>query len=1649
MLVVAVVSGYGQLGNTCGNAVHICNLYPFSRPGGAYGAASFQPQCFTYNGTSNTWYQFTPATSGTLAWSCTPTAANTELDWAVYDVTNGCANLVGNELACNAHNAAAVSAPIGMSSASGTVCPINSTGGAISAEFCPSITVTAGRTYAIFINNQSNNQSGWDFNWAGSTFTLTPPAITVSAGGSRTMCINQTITLNGTVNPSGAYTYQWSPLYNITNSNSLSPLVSPVVDTTYVLQVADATGCAAADSARVTMNGVSLPVNASVTPALVCPGQLVQLDANILPSVCGVTSPCIGGTTSSVVGGGNTSQPGGGTSTPTLMGNFNKSGRNQMLYLASELTTALGGPCTIKTLSFDLSPYNSNAQLDNFTISVACTNTTSLTTWENNLTVVYNSAGYQPVLNWNNFNLTNVFNWDGVSNLVVEICWYNASTFANQNNKAVCTTTAFTSYLNYYANFDVCGTTNAPTTSTLRPNIRFNYCVPDINNYNIVWTPSTGPNQVSNPSIARPTSNPVANTSYTVVVGTGACSGSRTVSVQVDTSTVSAGNDVNACPTTITTLTATVRGVPNPGPATFVWTTLAGVVVGNTQSVNVNPSVTTTYVVTMNGGACPKRDTITIFVGSLNVVPTVTNISCNGGTNGQISVTANGVPAYTYQWSLNANNGNVNPAINLAQGNYSVTVTDANGCSGSVTASVTQPTAYTISQTHTDVTCFSGNNGTITITPNGGTGVSTYSWSNSLPATNTQSNLTANTYTVTAHDANNCSMSLSVTIAQPTQITFGTATVQNVACFGGNTGSITVAPSGGNPGGYTYSWSQNAGLNSPTATGLTAAGSPYTVTVKDVNLCSGTVTYSITQPASALSLPTPTPVNVSCPGGSNGTATAVPSGGTTPYSYLWSPGAQNTATITGLTAQTYTVTVTDDSLCTASAAINITQPAPINITGTVTNVDCNGNATGGVVTNITNGAPPLSPQWSNQSANANLSNVTAGTYTVTVTDANSCTGSASFTITEPTPFVLNPATITNVSCLGASNGSITANPSGGVTPYRFQWSVPGTTATISNLPQGTYALTVTDLNNCVVTATYNITQPPTGITFLPPQIVDELCHGGNTGSITVNVSGGTGNRTYQWSHNATLGLPTASQLIAGAYTVTVSDANGCSITNTYTVNEPAAIIFATPTVTDVSCGGGSDGTAQVNPSGGTPGYTYAWNGAPGTNPKTGLAAGTYNVVVTDANNCTASTAVTINQPASLSSYTTSTDVKCHAGADGTMTMNVNGGNQPYKYSWSDPGHQVSQTATGLVAGTYYCTVTDNTGCSTSASGSITDPSEFKFTPSSTQVKCAGDQNGTISISGNGGTPPYTFSVTQDQANFVHQDPVTLAAEGLAAGLYLVIANDNNGCTKTDTISVASPVADSIIITTDSTSCFGPQYTDGAIHITGLTAQNMPYQYSVDSGLYQYSGDFYGLGAGLHSLVAQNNFGCLTYWQAVIGTPVEGFVSVLPKDTTLQLGESIQLSSSFYPYPTSAITNYNWSPAIALNCIDCPDPVAFPYNRQNQYVLTVTYNKGCIATDSLTIVVLNNLKVYIPNSFSPNGDGNNDVFLIYGEAIKTIDLKVFNRWGELIFKTENQFQGWDGTYKGEMQNPGVYVYDAKITFLDDKTNQRAGSITLIR
>ena len=816
---------------------------------------------------------------------------------------------------------------------------------------------------------------------------------------------------------------------------------------------------------------------------------------------------------------------------------------------------------------------------------------------------------------------------------------------------------------------------------------------------------------------------------------------------------------------------------------------------------------------------------------TIQVVTTdITTETCVGSSDATATAIAAGVAPFNYLWSDGQTTAT---ATNLTTGNYTVTVTDDAGCTGTALVEILlNPEGVWLMFTSTLVTCNGGSDGTAHVSVMTGVAPYTYIWNDPAGTTNADPiNLSAGQYTVTVTDSNGCSNYGPVTITEPTAIEIESNTT-NETCFGDADGTASVTVSGGIPG-YTYSWSN--GATSETISNLTAGD--YTITVMDANDCpsTATLTVDLTNPQIAIS-GNSTPV--SCYGGNDGSATVMVNSGNGPFTYLWSNGGAS-ATISNLTADDYTVTVTGANGCTSITTVSVPEPPELTVNTTPTsNVICFGGNDGSITVSSNGGTGTISYLWSNGAISETISNLTAGTYTVTATDENDCTASTSETITEPSELT-SIGSGTNVTVNGGNDGTATVIASGGTPGYTYLWNDGQTTATAINLTAGTYTVTVTDATGICTTITIvEIPEPPAlTITSTP-----DTC-GLNVGTATVIATGGTPGYTYLWSDGQT--TLTATNLIAGSYTASVTDALGLTSSISTTVIEEGSTIIATTSHSNETCVGSSDGSLSVSTIGGVGQMTFLWSNGATTFIVNNLSVGTYTVTVTDEIGCTASSTETIElSPEGVWVDITVTHVSCFNGNNGSADAVVNTGVAPYTYVWSNGGN--TSTISTLTAGDYTVSVTDVNGCIGIFTTTITQPTELIATTSSTNTTCELD-NGTATVTATGGTTDYTYLWSDGQT--------TATATNLTAGTYTATVTDANMCTAVSSTTISNTDLD-IITIASTTDPSGPLASDGAIDIEVSGGSGYTYEWSNGAT----TQDISGLTAGCYTVTVNNSVG---------------------------------------------------------------------------------------------------------------------------------------------------------------------------------------------
>ncbi|MBN8702010.1 MAG: T9SS type A sorting domain-containing protein [Bacteroidetes bacterium] len=663
-----------------------------------------------------------------------------------------------------------------------------------------------------------------------------------------------------------------------------------------------------------------------------------------------------------------------------------------------------------------------------------------------------------------------------------------------------------------------------------------------------------------------------------------------------------------------------------------------------------------------------------------------------------------------------------------------------------------------------------------------------YAWSTGS-ITNTTTGLSAGTYTVSVTDAVPCAQSFTVNVAQPSVIAVS-FTKSNISCNGLSNGLLVATPSGGAGAPYSYLWGN--GSTTSTISGLGVG--TYSVLVSDKNGCvSNLFTESITQPA-ALTVSLTSSNNVSCKAGTNGLINITTLGGTLQYSYSWS-NAATTEDLTSIGAGTYAVLVTDANACTQTFTTSITEPASaLTASASVANVICFGATTGSINLSATGGTAGYAYMWSNSATTEDVSGVAAGSYSVTITDGNACTLVKNYTLTQNTAITAS-ATVSNLTCFGNQNGSITLYSTLGGTPgYTYSWNNGATTANISGAASGNYNVTITDSQGCTSVLNYVITSP--SALSATTSVTHVVCNGGVGGVINLGVFGGVVPHTFLWSNGST--TQNINTLSAGVYQVTIKDANNCTLVITDTINQPTAFNFNF--IVKDACYADTSGSINLTVSGNTAPYSYSWSTGDTKEDLNKLTGGMYYVAITDINNCVGVDSVNVNELMSPITITDSiANATCNGINNGMIDITVNGGYGNNSFLWSN--NSMTEDIDSVTVGMYNVTVTDGEGCTASAQYTIAGDSALTLTLTQTHVVCFADSNGAVLAAANGGVMPYSFMWSNTAT--------TAALANLMAGTYYVTAMDSVGCMAMDTITLnqVAQVA-SGVSASDSVLCKG-------------------------------------------------------------------------------------------------------------------------------------------------------------------------------------------------------------------------------------------------
>jgi gliding motility-associated-like protein len=1047
---------------------------------------------------------------------------------------------------------------------------------------------------------------------------------------------------------------------------------------------------------------------------------------------------------------------------------------------------------------------------------------------------------------------------------------------------------------------------------------------------------------------------------------------------------------------------------------TFVWSTGA-----TTPTISVNPSTTTTYMVTVdygNGLTCSSSFTITV-----NPIDTV-NAGIDQSVCAGSSVTLSATGATSYSWSGGVQNGVA--FVPSVSGQYIVTSTNS-VCVGIDTVDIIVNSNPTVSGTAINPLC-SNLSGEIAITISSGQAPYTVLWSNGANS-NTIQNLSSGIYTVSVTDNNNCIAAASYTISIPSPISLS-AVVANSNCTNSATGAIDISVSGGTAP-YFYTWSNGATIQDLT----NLLGGTYAITVTDNNGCTESDSFQITQ-TTGLSI-TSNVVNPTCGTTNNGLIDISVFGGTPAYAYLWSNGS-STQDLSSLGTGTYSVSVTDANGCVATVVYTLTAPIPLSISFTNNNIGCFGDSTGYINSNVTGGQSPYSYFWNTGANTPNITNVIAGTYTLTVNDAGGCTSTSSVQIYQPQLPLVISAAITPSQCFGVNNGSIDIFATGGTVLYNYNWSNGATTQDLQNISSGNYSLILTDGNGCIYDTAFVVSQPALPLTSQTSQ-VNVSCQNGNNGFVNLTVSGGQQPYSYNWSNGQT--TQDLFSLSAGTYTLILTDGNGCIAYDTVTIVQPSIAFSLGGVITNVACFGASTGFIDLNVSGGVAPYTYIWNNGGSNQDLSNLQAGNYNIIVFDANNCQESQSFSITQPTfDLQANTVVEDLICTSNETGSIDVTVTGGTSPYSYLWTNG--QTVQDLINVGTGNYSLTISDNNGCQITLSENISAPAQPLTTSATTaNVSCFGFSDGQITLATLGGVSPYEYQWSNGQTASL--------IDSLTAGLYSVLVTDANGCENSLSVQITQP---NQILNNFSSSTQ-----------LGCIPAHIDFTYPVNDPTLSFSWDF---GNGQSSNVQNPSYtylsaGCfdvsLTITAAngcVVNSILDSMICIVqgPEAAFYSTNSTIDYYTgelALFDNSEGSILSYLWTLGDSSPNQTTQNIIHYytPYTEENYNVsLTVTDTNGCSDVASIVFSLIEEFEIYVPNTFTLNGDLLNDGFLpIFSnvDVLKDYELVIYNRWGNLVWQTTNPTEPWFGRYK-DAYDVQVGTYTWKIKYTDNKSVTRS-------
>ena len=966
-----------------------------------------------------------------------------------------------------------------------------------------------------------------------------------------------------------------------------------------------------------------------------------------------------------------------------------------------------------------------------------------------------------------------------------------------------------------------------------------------------------------------------------------------------------------------------------------------------------------------------------------------------------------------------------------------------------------------------DPNCDGTPDGSITIVLSGVSGEDPFiEWSNGLYDVLTIEDLATGIYSVTVSNEQGCEVSEEVDL-NGAEFELSEPIVIDAACAGSPSGSANIGVVNPMPGdSYTFVWAGGPTTTGTSSTYINLEPGTYSVSVYDAAGCFReesmviggekeiTVQFTVTEPL--------------CFGDETGqiraTAGSIPANPNgTIYTFNWSANTGNLSSMgpisiaNGLMADLYSVTITDPDGCEGEFTRVLNGPGELIIEEVMVSRPNCGSSDGVIELSVSGGTPGYTYSWNTGQTGTRIDNISAGEYIFTVIDNNNCTSEMTYLWEQDgaeVVFTTNP-----ISCRGRSDGQIiaTINP-GNATITNISWSAnagtpqtTGNTSIVSNLGPGSYELTVEDSGGCSATYEFELENPISAF-VQSANLIEPSCSGSSDGEIGVIIAGSNAPFTVT---SPDLGLTgnIVSGLSAGLYNLEIRDANNCDVVfDAYILNEPDSIRVEFFEDFPLSCDESvCNGILRAVASGGAGMYSFTWS--------TGLTEGGTESTISDV--CSDRYMVTVSDGTCSYVYEYNffpendivlsdvdiTNVSCFGESDGSISVTASGGINPYIYEWTG---FTGSNYQNLSAGNYLLVVRDGNNCTQGFTLIVEEPDSFYVEINEEQtnnISCGDNRDGMITLDVNGGNlGNITYNWTPNVSN-------SRVATNLDVGSYNVVVVDSRGCISFVDHEITGPTPIEFFVPTpDEPMCNGELTLVTVQSASGGVGPN--YTFSINGSPPQPVGAFIPVFGGTsHNIVIFDSAGCSVDTTFTINQP-PGIVISLPEVIVINLGEDTELRpivSSLLP-----IDNYQWTPGNSLTDPNAMITRAGPFSDQN-YVITATDVNGCTGSASVLVRVNKVKSIFVPNVFSPNTDGNNDVLMVFpGPAVSKIwSVGIFNRWGTQIWAERELTLDrlgipiWDGTHNGTPVDVGVYVYAVTVEFADGELVVFKGDVTVLR